>query len=274
MKITVPGSSACRALSSFAAPASMAVCRSWPQACIAPGMADAYGSPVSSVTGSASMSPRSSTTGPGRPPRSTAVTELTAFPVLTSSGSPDRASSTLRCVFGRSRPISGSRWIACRSSAISPASFAASSRTGTGSSSAHRAPGPISRPPGRGIRSVSMTVPDIRRLGQWHPAGQADRLRWPPCGGSRAVPRAGPASPAPGTWDAIRCRCSSCARAGRTRTPVYDQLRARGPAGPDPQGGWACTSYGGCESVLRDRRFAVRHRGRRTEPGRACPSSA
>jgi len=131
MKITVPGTSACRALSSFAAPASMAVCRSWPQACIAPGMAEAYGSPVSSVTGSASMSPRSSTTGPGAPPRSTAVTELTAFPVLTSSGSPASASSTLRCVFGRSRPISGSRWIACRRSAISPASFAASSRTST-----------------------------------------------------------------------------------------------------------------------------------------------
>ena len=66
-----------------------------------------------------------------RPPRSTAVTELSAWPVLISSGSPSRASSTLACVFGRSRPISGSRWIACRSSAISPASFAASSRTGT-----------------------------------------------------------------------------------------------------------------------------------------------
>ncbi len=131
MKITVPGTSSCRAQSSLAAPASMAVCRSWPQACIAPGMADAYGSPVSSVTGSASMSPRSSTTGPGRPPRSTAVTELTAVPVLTLSGSPASASSTLRCVFGRSRPISGSWWIACRSSAISPASFAASSRTST-----------------------------------------------------------------------------------------------------------------------------------------------
>ena len=134
MKITVPGRSACRAESSFAAPASMAVCRSWPQACIAPGTADAYGSPVSSVTGSASMSPRSSTTGPAperRPPRSTAVTELSAWPVLISSGSPSRAPSTLACVFGRSRPISGSRWIACRSSAISPASFAASSRTGT-----------------------------------------------------------------------------------------------------------------------------------------------
>ena len=112
MKITVPGTSSCRAQSSLAAPASMAVCRSWPQACIAPGIADAYGSPVSSVTGSASMSPRSSTTGPEperRPPRSTAVTELTAVPVLISSGSPASASSTLRCVFGRSRPISGSR---------------------------------------------------------------------------------------------------------------------------------------------------------------------
>ena len=144
MKITVPGSSSCRAQSSLAAPASMAVCRSWPQACIAPGMADAYGNPVSSVTGSASMSPRSSTTGPDpepRPPRSTAVTELTAVPVLTSSGSPASASSTLRCVFGRSRPISGSEWIACRSSAISPASFAASSRTSTSSSSA-QGPGP------------------------------------------------------------------------------------------------------------------------------------
>src|ERR1700685_3883516 len=63
MKITVPGSSACLAHSSRAAPASMAVCRSWPQACIAPGIREAYGRPVSSVTGSASMSPRSSNGG-------------------------------------------------------------------------------------------------------------------------------------------------------------------------------------------------------------------
>ncbi len=65
MKITFPGSSACRADSSRAAPTSIAVCRSWPQACIAPSIADAYGRPVRSVTGSASMSPRSSTVGPG-----------------------------------------------------------------------------------------------------------------------------------------------------------------------------------------------------------------
>ena len=141
MKITVPGSSAFRADNSRAAPASMAVCRSCPQACIAPGIAEAYGSRVSSVTGSASMSPRSSTTGPGRPPRSTAVTELSSRPVLISSGSPSRASSTFRCVLGSCSPISGSRWIACRSSATSRSSFAASSRTGTRSSCGRRAPG-------------------------------------------------------------------------------------------------------------------------------------
>ena len=135
MKITVPGSSARRALSSRAAPTSMAVCRSWPQACIAPGIREAYGRPVSSVTGSASMSPRSSTTGPALAafpaPRSTAVTELSPLPVLISSGSPSSAASTFCWVFGRSRPISGSAWIACRSSAISPAMSAASLRSGT-----------------------------------------------------------------------------------------------------------------------------------------------
>ena len=41
MKITFPGSSACRADSSRAAPASMAMCRSCPQACITPVTADA-----------------------------------------------------------------------------------------------------------------------------------------------------------------------------------------------------------------------------------------
>src|ERR1700722_11878859 len=83
------------------------------------------------------MSPRNRTDGRGsspRPasapaPRSTAVTELSLRPVLTSSGSPARASSTLAWVSGSSRPISGSRWMACRSSASSPAIAAASSRT-------------------------------------------------------------------------------------------------------------------------------------------------
>ena len=94
---------------------------------MAPSTAEAYGSPVRSVTGSASMSPRSSTVLPGLPPRSTAVTELSALPRVISSGRPSSASSTLRWVRGRSRPISGSAWIARRSSVSSAAIATASS---------------------------------------------------------------------------------------------------------------------------------------------------
>ena len=36
---------------------------------------------------------------------------------------------------------------------------------------------------------------------------------------------------------------------------VYDRLRAGGPLIPTRQGGWACTGYHGCDTVLRDRRF-------------------
>jgi len=36
---------------------------------------------------------------------------------------------------------------------------------------------------------------------------------------------------------------------------VYDRLRAAGPLVPTRAGGWACTSYRGCDAVLRDRRF-------------------
>ena len=71
--------------------------------------------PVASCTGSASMSPRSRTTGavrlsPGSAapvPRSTAVTDEDDEPVDISSGRPVSASSTARCVCGKSSPISG-----------------------------------------------------------------------------------------------------------------------------------------------------------------------
>jgi cytochrome P450 len=36
---------------------------------------------------------------------------------------------------------------------------------------------------------------------------------------------------------------------------VYDRIRAAGPLVPTRQGGWACTSYHGCDMVLRDRGF-------------------
>jgi len=39
---------------------------------------------------------------------------------------------------------------------------------------------------------------------------------------------------------------------------VYDRIRARGPLTPTRLGNWVSTSHSVCESVLRDRRFAVR----------------
>ena len=60
-----------------------------------PSTRDAKSSPVRSVTGSASMSARSSTAGPCRPPpRSTAVTEVSDVPMVTSSGRPSSAATS------------------------------------------------------------------------------------------------------------------------------------------------------------------------------------
>ena len=46
---------------------------------------------------------------------------------------------------------------------------------------------------------------------------------------------------------------------------VYDRLRASGPLTPTRLGHWVSTSHSVCESVLRDRRFAVRPED--AEPG-------
>ena len=59
MNTTWPASSSRRSASSRAAPTSIATWVSCPQACMTPGTSEAKGSPVSSCTGRASMSPRS-----------------------------------------------------------------------------------------------------------------------------------------------------------------------------------------------------------------------
>jgi hypothetical protein len=107
MKTTSPHRSSRRPASRYAAPTSIAVCRSWPHACISPASRLANSSPEFSATGSASMSARSSTAGPGDPPRSTAVTAVQDRPRVISSGRPSSASRTARCVRGRSSPTSG-----------------------------------------------------------------------------------------------------------------------------------------------------------------------
>ena len=80
-----------------------------PQACITPLTSLLNSSPVSSCTGDASMSARRSTAGPGRPPRSTAVTDVSAVPVVISSPSPSSSSRTVAWVRGSCSPTSGRR---------------------------------------------------------------------------------------------------------------------------------------------------------------------
>ena len=76
MNSTRPASSSRRPASRRAAPTSMAVCVSWPHACIAPSTFEANSSPVSSCMGRASMSPRSRIVGPGEAPVSSAAMPL------------------------------------------------------------------------------------------------------------------------------------------------------------------------------------------------------
>ena len=65
----------------FAAPNSIVVWPSWPQACILPGTSEACSAPVSSSIGSASMSARRPVTGPAPCPSTIATTPLVAMPV-------------------------------------------------------------------------------------------------------------------------------------------------------------------------------------------------
>ena len=82
MSRTRPASSSRRSTRRRAAPRSIATCVSCPQACITPGISDAKSSPVSSVSGSASMSPRRRIVGPGRAPSITATTDVLVPPEL------------------------------------------------------------------------------------------------------------------------------------------------------------------------------------------------
>ena len=78
--MTLPLSASRRSCSSRAAEASIAAWVSCPHACMLPSTSDANGNPESSCNGSASMSPRSSTLGPGLAPSSTATTDEQSLP--------------------------------------------------------------------------------------------------------------------------------------------------------------------------------------------------
>ena len=89
--LTVPQSSSFISFRMCAAVSSIDMWQSWPHACITPFVLDAKGSPVSSVTDRASISPLSSTVLPGFAPLIVAKVEVSrpqcshSTPILSSS---------------------------------------------------------------------------------------------------------------------------------------------------------------------------------------------
>ena len=107
IRTTWPSRASSRSFSSRAAPRSMAVCRSWPQAWAAPFSA-AKGRPLSSAMGRASMSARRRRVRPSaRPSRA-----VRPPPRARMSRQPaaERAADTRSRVCVRSKPSSGQRW--------------------------------------------------------------------------------------------------------------------------------------------------------------------
>ena len=96
---------------SRAAPTSIAVWASWPQAWARPCSTEQKSSPLSSVMGRASVSARSRTVAgwPLPSPSRSATTEVRPSPARTARGRPSRASMIRRWVLGLSRPSSGWR---------------------------------------------------------------------------------------------------------------------------------------------------------------------
>src|SRR6266545_1137849 len=114
-KTAVPGSSRRRPAKISASVMAMAVCPSWPQACMTPGVPDANGASSVSVSGRASMSARHATVRPGRSPRKTPTTPVSAMPVRTSSPAACRRSAMTSFVRRSRKDSSGWRWKSLRS---------------------------------------------------------------------------------------------------------------------------------------------------------------
>src|SRR3954469_23160602 len=106
----------------FRAASSIAVCPSWPHACILPGFFERYGRFVCSSIGSASISARRPITlrGPSPVPWITPTTPVLPMPVTTSSQPKALSfSATLAAVRCTSNRISGCSWISRRHAATS-----------------------------------------------------------------------------------------------------------------------------------------------------------
>src|SRR5918998_6454555 len=184
-----------------AAPTSMLVCPSWPQACILPSVPEANGSPVSSWIGNASMSALRPTVGPSPSPFKVATTPFSATPVRMSRGRPSSAASTFSAVFSVSKPSSGSLWMSrLRATIFSPSPSRTSSLRPSNLCTtliffslprrlhslqpppAHAGSRRRLRRPGRGLERQAGGVEPREQLGWGRPLfrpGEAERARHP-----------------------------------------------------------------------------------------------
>ena len=128
MKCTVPANRGAAA-SDRAAPSSMAVWPSCPQACMRPGWVEAWATPERSVRARASRSARRPMAGPGRSPRKVATTPVPARPVCTvKPGTAPSRAATLAAARCSSKASSGCACISLRNrctSSMRAASFSA-----------------------------------------------------------------------------------------------------------------------------------------------------
>ena len=107
MNTDVPATSARRADMISAIVMAIAVCPSWPHACITPFVPEVNGASSRSVSGSASMSARQAMVRPGRSPWRMPTTPVPAMPVRTSSLAPCRRSAMISAVRRSSNDSSG-----------------------------------------------------------------------------------------------------------------------------------------------------------------------
>ena len=124
MKMARPLKSPCRARCA-AAPSSMLLCPSWPQACITPSWAERHSGLPVSVIGSASISARKATLASPLPRCKTPTTPVPPTPVWTSSPNSRSSSATRAEVRCSSKPSSGCRWKSRRQPVMSATSSGA-----------------------------------------------------------------------------------------------------------------------------------------------------
>ena len=232
MNFTLPASWSFMPASTSAAPMRIATWLSWPQACITPTSCPLYcartrllnGRSTCSVTGSPSMSARSATTGPGRPPLSTPTTPVPPTPVRTSMPSDRRCSATNAAVRTSKLESSGCSWMSRRQAitlgiaASVRRSISACRRAGWADSGA----GEAAETSVAHAKAAAASDEGTR----WRMSGGTEGEQW--CAGIRLIvgPRSAHRQPA-GTWRALAACWPD--HPPRSPAPVRFRIGRHGP---------------------------------------------